>query len=345
MTRTTPNLPLALLCVSLFHSYCSPLQVNRAVNDPEPHDAVRAVLAAFDRYDLVALGEAHRNQNVHDFAISLIRSSDFPIRVNDVVVEFGSARYQDVMDQYIDGADVSPRELRRAWRDTVNILVWDAPVYERFFATVREVNQHLPKGRRIRVLLGDPAFDWDEIATNEQWEKIAAQRDTHVAAVIVREVVLKRRKALLFYGSQHLTRESAYLVFGEKTLPPNVTEILEHEHAQRVFVIWPEMTGWGEISKSYGRLAGWRAPAIGLVKGTWLGDQILGTRGKAPRLEDLADAFLYLGPVRTLRQSVPSAIVYRDAAYLAELERRNRIQGGFNSDELQRLKKGLPKPR
>jgi hypothetical protein len=46
-----------------------------------------------------------------------------------------------------------------------------------------------------------------------------------------------------------------------------------------------------------------------------------------------------------LRQSVPPTKLYRDALYLAELERRNRIQGGFNSDELQRLKKRLPKPR
>jgi hypothetical protein len=90
------------------------LQVNGASNDPEPHDAVPAVLAAFDRHSLVALGEAHRNQNVHDFAISLIRSQDFPNRVNDIVVEFGSARYQGIMDRFIDGADVSLRELRRA---------------------------------------------------------------------------------------------------------------------------------------------------------------------------------------------------------------------------------------
>lgn len=106
MTRTTPNLLLVLLGVSLFHSHCSPLQVNGAIDDPEPYDAVRAVLVAFDRYDLVALGEAHRRQNVHDFAISLIRSSDFPKKVNDIVVEFGGARYQGLMDRYIDGADV-----------------------------------------------------------------------------------------------------------------------------------------------------------------------------------------------------------------------------------------------
>ena len=52
-----------------------------------------------------------------------------------------------------------------------------------------------------------------------------------------------------------------------------------------------------------------------------------------------------LGPVRSLEQSVPPAKLYRDAPYLAELERRNRIQAGFNSDDLQRLKKRLPKPR
>jgi hypothetical protein len=73
MARTIPRLTLALLSASLAHSNGAPLQANSANKAPEPHDAVRAVLAAFDRFDLVALGEAHRNQNVHDFAISLIR--------------------------------------------------------------------------------------------------------------------------------------------------------------------------------------------------------------------------------------------------------------------------------
>ena len=62
------------------------MRLSGATNDPEPHDAVFSVLAAFDRYDLVALGEFHRNQNVHDFVLSLIRSADFPLKVNDIVV-------------------------------------------------------------------------------------------------------------------------------------------------------------------------------------------------------------------------------------------------------------------
>jgi hypothetical protein len=282
---------------------------------------------------------------VHDFAVSLIRSADFPKKVNDIIVEFGSGRYQSMMDRYIDGGDVSPQELRRAWRDTVNILVWDAPVYERFFAVVREVNQRLPKGRRIRVLLGDPAFDWDQINTREQWEEVAAQRDTHAAHVITNEVLQKQRKALLFYGSQHVTRDNAYLRFGGKPLAPNLTETLERGHAQKVFVIWPQMTGWGEVGESYGRLRGWQVPSIALIKGTWLGDKTLGPPGGAPKLEELADAFLYLGPARALRQSVPPAKLYRDTAYVAELERRDRVQGGFNRDAVQRWKRNLSKAR
>jgi hypothetical protein len=311
------------------------------VHDPHPLDAVSSVLAAFDRYDLVALGEPHRNQNTHDFALSLIQSADFPAKVNDIVVEFGNSRYQAFMDRYIDGANVSPQELRLVWRDTVNILVWDAPVYERFFAAVRQVNQQLPKRRRIRVLLGDPAFDWSRINTREEWEAVAAQRDAHAVDVIRGEVLGKRRKALVFYGSQHVTRESAYRAFGAKAGPANITDSLEQEFGEKVFVIFPQMTGWGDLGTSYERLRGWQTPSIALVKGTWLGDKALGPAGNAPKLEDLADAFLYFGPARSLKQSFPPASLYRDEAYLAELERRDRIQGGFNKIELQRWRKLL----
>src|SRR5262249_43138649 len=190
--------------------------------------------------------------------------------------------------------------------------------------------------RRIRVLLGDPAFDWSRINTKEDWDRIAAQRDTHAAGVIAQEVLRKRRKALLFYGSQHVTREGAYLAFGGKGGAYTLTELMENEHAQRVFVVWPEMAGWGEISESYERLAEWRVPSLTIVKGTWLGDRALGPHGQAPRLEDLADALLYLGPVLLLKQSRPAAKLYRDATYLSELKRRDRIQGGFNRDELQK---------
>src|SRR5262245_42273640 len=86
------------------------------------------------------------------------------------------------------------------------------------------------------------------------------------------------------------------------------------------------------------RLAGWHPPVLVLgLKGTWLGNAHVGPPADTPRLENLADSFLYLGPTTSLTTSVPSPEIYRDAAYLRELIRRDGIQGGANADELRRL--------
>jgi hypothetical protein len=62
------NLPLVLLGGPLLPLQGSPWQAGGGLNDPEPQNAELAVLTAFDRYDVVTLGEAHRNPNLHDFA-------------------------------------------------------------------------------------------------------------------------------------------------------------------------------------------------------------------------------------------------------------------------------------
>jgi hypothetical protein len=66
--------------------------------EPRPQPAVNAIVRAFDTYPLVAIGENHRNRRVHDFIVSLVSDPRFLQKVDDLVVEFGSARYQDVID-------------------------------------------------------------------------------------------------------------------------------------------------------------------------------------------------------------------------------------------------------
>jgi hypothetical protein len=70
----------------------------------------------------------------------------------------------------------------------VPTATWDLPIYEELFRTVREVNTSLPKQRHLRVLLGDPAVDWDTIASLADLDKVAGRRDLHAADVIRREV-------------------------------------------------------------------------------------------------------------------------------------------------------------
>jgi hypothetical protein len=54
-------------------------------------------------------------------------------------------------------------------------------------------------------------------------------------------------------------------------------------------------------------------------------------------MQELADGFLYLGKAASQTISKPDDAMYADPAYLGELLRRDRIQGGFNRTELQRL--------
>jgi len=54
--------------------------------------------------------------------------------VNDVVVESGSARHQDLLDRFVRGEEVQDATLRHVWEDTtMPNPVWDRPIYEDFF--------------------------------------------------------------------------------------------------------------------------------------------------------------------------------------------------------------------
>ena len=68
------------------------------------------------------------------FRLALIRDARFPAIVNDIVVEFGTARYQDVIDRFVRGDAVDDGTLCRIWQDTTQpTTAWDLPIYEEFF--------------------------------------------------------------------------------------------------------------------------------------------------------------------------------------------------------------------
>src|SRR6266496_2007608 len=86
--------------------------------DSAPLPAVDYVVRAFDRFPIVALGEAHGAPETQEFIARVIEYSGFAGRVSDVVVEFGSVKYQGLMDRYILGRAVTREELRQAWENT-----------------------------------------------------------------------------------------------------------------------------------------------------------------------------------------------------------------------------------
>lgn len=169
-------------------------------------DATHRLLAAWDEHYVVAVAEVHRLVQDKEFLLSLIGTPEFPAKVNDIVVEFGNARFQPMLDRYMAGKRVPRSELRRVWADTTVVNgLWDAPVYERFLAAARGRNQSLRKRQRLRVLACDPPIDWTKVKTIADTRPYL-DRDAFCASLLEREVLAKRHRALVIMGDAHVSR-------------------------------------------------------------------------------------------------------------------------------------------
>jgi hypothetical protein len=115
------------------------------------------------------MGAAHGYKDLDDFTLSLIRNSGFPDKVNDIVVECGNRKYQDILDRFIGGADVSAAEIRPVWGSTTQQMCSLSGFYERLFPLVRQLNQKLPPQKRLRVLAADPPIDWSTVTDKATW--------------------------------------------------------------------------------------------------------------------------------------------------------------------------------
>ena len=321
-------------------------KVIKKIKDPRPKNAVESILETFDKYPVVALAEAHRLQQEHDLITSLIQHPAFPASVNDIVVEFGNALYQDILDRYIAGENIPLSEVRPVWRNTAfsPLAPWDAPIYEQFFVKVRAINQNLPPSRRLRVLAGDPPVDWTRSLQEIEAVKKQNPRDEHFARVVEKEVFAKGRKALIIIGGAHVYRHSWNPYCGDE--PGSVIELLDQQHPKAVFVVMVHafLTRNADLEA---RLASWPKPAFALIKDTWLGaidtDLFMASTrtegfgdGKVVTvkinkylgmtLEDLADAYLFLGDLESLTASYPTPEMFKaDPDYVREIQRRYEL--------------------
>lgn len=292
--------------------------------------ATTALLGAFGRHRIVALGLAHGLRQQEDFVIGLLRHPRFPAMVDSIVVEDGNARFQALADRYIAGGDVSAKALRPVWRDTVGSAPGDVPDEwpAQFFAAVRRLNRTLPTGRRIRVALGDPAFDFHTLHRRHDIDAAVGRRDRVFAAAAAREA-RGGRHVLLLSGSMHLVRVPPKLFGGA-----NALRILERGAKHRVWTILPYFggaRGQDDFERRY--ISRWSPIAVRALTGT-LGEQpadrIL-PQWATPSgltLRSIGDALISFGPCSRLRTTKFSLAQYREPAYRAELNRRSRILTG-----------------
>jgi hypothetical protein len=309
-------------------------------------DAIRGILSAFSEHSIVAVAEGHRLEQDKAFLLSLIAEPEFALKVNDIVVEFGNARFQPTLDRYMAGRALPPAELRRVWADTTVVNgLWDALVYERFFAAVRERNQSLPKKQKLRVLVCDPPIDWAKVRTLDDAAPFLS-RDSFCAAVLEREVLAKGRTALVVLGDGHVSRRH---VTGRPL--ENAIALVERKHPDIAFVVLTYFGQFRDSAMIEERLANGPIPSLSLLRGTWLGGlpnvgpkpptrtRVGGGRSETeqvvithpPLLEEVADALLYLGPKSIFTRSLPSTERF-GTKELHELQRRHQLLFGMPLD-------------
>jgi hypothetical protein len=215
-------------------------------------------------HQVVALGDWHHNLQLHELRLDLIRDPRFPAVVDDIVVEFGAAQHQDIINRYVTGDEIPYDELRRVWVDAPSALdprAWDRPDTYEFFRTVREINANLPETERIRVVAGDAGYESME----------------DEAGLIMREVTDQGRTALIIFGAGHFLRKPLWYPISDLGWmeswydhPLNISTVAHLEAAGlSVFSIHPYVSD--PFIEVQPETATWRTPTLTMVSGTALG--------------------------------------------------------------------------
>jgi hypothetical protein len=323
-----------------------------------PSDPNQIVLEALSSHPLVGLGKMHLNEQFHEFVRNLL--PELPGRVDDIVVEFGNSFYQNVADRFIlDLEPVRFGRLAQIWRTAIGFMpLGDAPVYERFFRSVRNLNAGLEPGKRIRVVLGDPPVDWSRVHSAADREKIPTEdeREPFFAGVVSREVMAKGHRALLIMGGDHMRigeyRGPGGLNPSVNLGQPNAATLLARRYPGSLFVVidayivndegTPE--GCGDLQRVEEAFSGSPLPSMARLDGTWLAEVAVRYRlldPSKPGLGRQADAVLWLGPQEELTQSLPEARIYRSGPYARELRRVSEILSEISGQHVDLVALGL----
>jgi hypothetical protein len=302
--------------------------------------AIDGIFEGFRNHPLVGLGDDHGLSQAMEFYAALVRDPRFAREVGNVVVEFGAAGRQDVIDRYVSGEAVPYAELRSVWTDTVG---WNPPPgqvgFARFFATVRAVNKGLPADRRIRIWLGEPPIDWST-ATRDRATSAMNQRDSYPAGLITDNILAKGRKSLVIYGHAHFANRGTLRERVEAKNPGAFYLVIPYSNSHRPAACAPLVVHAAKV---------WPTPALAAPRAGAVPDSVMrdcstynfttmffslpkdgaaAVPPTAPAAGSQAfNAVLFYGPLENLTQGpfLPDYVL--DTEYRREMNRRSQVGG------------------
>lgn len=320
---------------------------------PQPVNAFAAMNQLFQSHDIVMLGEAHDGKQEYEWLSKLVNTPGFAGQVDDIVVEFGNARYQQTVDRYVAGDNIPFEEVQKSWRNMVASVEPVSPVYGWLDKAVREANLQHRSGHQIRLLMGSPPADWDQIKTSADLAPFEAGREQWYAQVVKTEVLAKHRRALLIMGAGHFLRGHDQALQDELAIqqhravpavdrtrlePGYIERTLRADGANPYLVVFGTnaIDSRGDVDR---RFDSWPVPVIVPLAGNWVGElpaQPVITGGHASAiplsLADQADALLYLAPCSALQTVHESPAELDGTPYGREITRRGIIVVGHPVD-------------
>ncbi|MCY0965886.1 hypothetical protein [Parathalassolituus penaei] len=279
------------------------------------------IVSQYASTPLIAIGDVHGSDLPLRYVMNALTDDAVFNSTNDIVVEWGNARFQALADRYLlDGEDIPINELRSIWRDTLFFMAWQYQVYEDFLVNLHELNQR--GDHKIRLVLAEPAFDW-VLLDHAEWQTLVDSREQHYADVIQQQVLAQHRQGLLLFGTFHNLRVPVTLV-GDSQPTCMLVCLLEQQQTQSsVFSVFTHMNG-----KPLGS-----TPGLIDLQSNALGQKTLAevtggrtAAGESSQMNRVADAYLYLGP--DPRNATISKAVTEDRDWQQEVMRRAQIVGG-----------------
>jgi len=269
---------------------------------------------------VVGMDAAHGDKDLDDLILRLLREPSFLSKVDDVVVECGNSSYQSVLDRYIEGHEVTLREVRPVWRDTTQPMCSVSGFYEMLFPLIRRINQRSSTGKKLRVLAGDPPLSWSKVT---QQSDVMLDRDANIASVMEKEVLSKHRRALMLFGTFHLFHAN-------KIAPPGLESAVQRYEVKYPGVtmvigsamIFDAATPLPSSQEFEKRMSSFAVPSLFQnLQGTWLMNM------NRYFFSKMVDAYLYFGPPDLLLAEPRPAEIFMNRNYMAELRRRAELIG------------------
>jgi len=319
------------------------------LEQPRLQNASTAMIRLFNTHDMVMFGEVHDGEQEYEWLSKLVKTPGFSDHVDDIVVEFGNALYQETVDRYVAGENIPFDEVQKAWRNTVGDVLPVSPEYGWLYKAVREANMEHPGKRGVRLVMGSPPADWAKIRNSADLAPYEAEREQWYARVVKTEVLAKHHHALLIMGAGHFLRghEEAlqYELAAEqrRNLPPldrirlrpgYVEREIRAAGANPYLVVFGTnaVDNHGNVDRRFDSLP---VPVLVPLFGTWVGAlpaQPVLSGGRAAAipltLADQADALLYVAPCSVLQTLYLSPADLDGTAYGQEMTRRDIIELG-----------------